>query len=161
MTGELCLAGNQLTPGYWNNPEKNAEAFFMLNGTRYYRTGDLCYADEDGDIQYVGRLDFQTKINGFRVELSEIEHYASEALNNENTCICVAFTNSITTTEIGLVIDSKKPIDEASVLAYISNHLPFYEVPTQVKVLAQLPLNLNGKIDRKKIKQLFETCKIR
>lgn len=156
--GELCLAGNQLTPGYWNNPEKNVESFFMLNGTRYYRTGDLCYADKDGDIQYIGRLDFQTKINGFRVELSEIEHYACEALNNEKTCICVAFVNKINTTEIGLVVDSKEPVDETAVLAYIANHLPSYEVPTQIKVLTQLPLNINGKIDRKQIKLYFEKC---
>lgn len=154
--GELCLAGNQLTPGYWNNPEKNAEAFFMLNGTRYYRTGDLCYADEDGDIQYIGRLDFQTKINGFRVELSEIEHYANESLNNELTCVCVAFTNKINTTEIGLVINSKEDIDESKVIEYIAKRLPSYEVPTSVKVLSQLPLNVNGKIDRKTIKKLFE-----
>lgn len=154
--GELCLAGNQLTPGYWNNPEKNSETFFILNGTRFYRTGDLCFTDEDGDIQYIGRLDFQMKINGFRVELSEIEHYASEALNNAKTCICVAYTNKINTTEIGLAVDSKEPIDEKALLSYISKHLPVYEVPSQVKVLSHLPLNVNGKIDRKAIKKLFE-----
>lgn len=156
--GELCLAGNQLTQGYWNNPEKNKEAFFILNGIRYYRTGDLCYTDEDGDIQYIGRLDFQTKINGFRIELSEIEHYASEALNNEKTCICVAFTNKINTTEIGLVINSQTPINTDVVLTYIANHLPSYEVPTQIKIIKELPLNVNGKIDRKQIKLLFEEC---
>lgn len=155
--GELCLSGNQLTPGYWNNPEKNAEAFFMLNDTRYYRTGDLCCEDSDGDIQYIGRLDFQTKINGFRVELSEIEHYASESLNNTKTCICVAFNNKINVTEIGMVIGSKDDVDVDSVIKYISEHLPSYEVPTAYKVLADLPLNVNGKIDRKTIKKLFES----
>ena len=75
--GQLCLGGTQLTPGYWKNEEKNKEAFFYLqfNGLlqRFYKTGDLCKCDEQGDILYLGRIDFQTKIQGFRVELSEIE----------------------------------------------------------------------------------------
>lgn len=154
--GELCLTGTQLTTGYWNNPEKNKESFFILNDLRFYRTGDLCFEDEDGDIQYIGRLDFQTKINGFRVELSEIEHYANEALNNENTCVCVAFTNKINTTEIGLVIRSAEKVDVDKVIDYISHHLPSYEVPTATKVIKDLPLNINGKIDRKAIKKMFE-----
>lgn len=63
--GELCVAGDQVTCGYFNNPEKNAESFFMkeINGeqVRFYHTGDLCYEDEDGDIMYSGRLDHQAK----------------------------------------------------------------------------------------------------
>lgn len=154
--GELCLAGQQLTPGYWNNPEKNVEAFFFLNGIRYYRTGDLCYADKDGDIQYIGRLDFQTKINGFRVELSEIEHYAAESLNGNHICICVAYQNSIDVTELGLIIRADNNINVEDVVNYIRKHLPPYEVPTKVKVLNELPLNANGKIDRKALIKQFQ-----
>lgn len=154
--GELCLSGRQLTPGYWNNPGKNNEVFFNVNGRRYYKTGDLCYKDKGGDIMYIGRLDFQTKINGFRVELSEIEMFAAESLDNMYTCVCVAYTNSINATEIGLVIDSRDKIEIGKVISFISNHLPPYEVPASVKVLNGLPLNVNGKIDRKAIRRLFE-----
>ncbi|MBL0043472.1 MAG: AMP-binding protein [Flavobacteriales bacterium] len=73
--GELCLAGPQLTPGYWNDPERTSQVMFVAehNGapTRFYRTGDLCSIDADGDILYAGRLDQQTKIQGYRVELGE------------------------------------------------------------------------------------------
>lgn len=156
INGELCLSGSQLTPGYWGNDEKNSQVFFNHNGKRYYKTGDLCYMDDDGDLQYVGRIDFQTKINGFRVELSEIEHYAAESLKNENICVCVAYQNSIGATEIGLVIQGKESVDIDYVTNYIRNHLPPYEVPNNVILLSNLPLNVNGKIDRKAIIQLFE-----
>lgn len=156
INGELCLSGSQLTPGYWRDDEKNAQAFFSYNSKRYYRTGDLCYMDDEGDLQYVGRMDFQTKINGFRVELSEIEHYASECLNNGHICICVAYQNSIGATELGLVIEGEDSLDTEEVTEFIRKHLPAYEVPNCVKLLSHLPLNANGKIDRKAIIYLFE-----
>ena len=156
VNGELCLSGSQLTPGYWHDDKKNSEVFFTYNAKRYYKTGDLCYMDEDGDLQYVGRIDFQTKINGFRVELSEIEHYATESLKNENICICVAYQNFFGATELGLAIQGEKSIIIEEVTEYIRKHLPPYEVPNSVKILSQLPLNANGKIDRKTIIKLFE-----
>ena len=153
--GELCLAGPQLSPGYWNNPEKNAESFFTHKGKRFYKTGDLCYMDEDGDIMYVGRIDFQAKIQGFRVELSEIEHYATEFLGLGYHSLCVAFTNKIGNTEIGLAIEGKA-FDTTPILDYIKSKLPPYEVPTKVLFLERFPLNNNGKLDRKNITKQFE-----
>ena len=81
--GELCVAGDQVTPGYWNNTEKNESSFFVYDGLRYYHTGDLCYWETTGDIMYSGRIDQQAKIQGFRVELGEIEHHAREFYNKE------------------------------------------------------------------------------
>src|SRR5205823_3431211 len=78
--GELCLSGAQVTPGYLSLSANAKNPFFTKNDTRYYRTGDLCYRDGTGDFYYIGRMDFQVKINGFRVELSEIEHHAREFL---------------------------------------------------------------------------------
>lgn len=155
-SGELCLSGNQLTPGYWMNPTKNESSFFFYNGKRYYRTGDLCFVDNDGDLQYIGRIDFQTKINGFRVELSEIEHYAAESLNGNNICVCVAYQNAIGTTELGLMIQGGQTINIEAVVDYIREHLPPYEVPSCVKIISNLPLNSNGKIDRKEIIKQFQ-----
>ena len=152
--GELCLAGPQLSPGYWNNPEKNAESFFEHNGKRFYKTGDLCYMDADGDIMYVGRMDFQAKIQGFRVELSEIEHYAAEFFGSEHHSLCVAFTNKIGNTEIGMAVEGKE-FDTAPALEYIKSKLPPYEVPTKVLFFERFPLNNNGKLDRKKISEKF------
>ncbi len=73
-TGELCLSGGQVTPGYLNDDEKNSYSFFNTEyDGRFYKTGDLCIAGDDGDIMYIGRMDSQVKIHGYRVELSEVE----------------------------------------------------------------------------------------
>jgi amino acid adenylation domain-containing protein len=155
--GELCLSGVQLTPGYWQNEEKNKEVFFYKNHngkkTRFYRTGDLCRADKDGDVLYLGRVDFQAKIQGFRVELSEIEFYAKEALDKRNA-VALAFTNNISNTEVGLVIESK-PMDTKQLLVHLNEKLPKYMIPTQIKFISSFPLNTNGKTDRKTLIELF------
>ena len=110
--------------------------------------------DADGDIMYVGRMDFQAKIQGFRVELSEIEHYATEFFGSEHHSLCVAFTNKIGNTEIGMAVEGKE-FDTTPALDYIKSKLPPYEVPTKVMFFEHFPLNTNGKLDRKKIAEEF------
>lgn len=153
--GELCLCGPQLSPGYWENPQRNEESFFLYEGKRFYRTGDLCFMDKDGDVMYVGRIDFQAKIQGFRVELSEIEHYAYKFLGTKYMLLCVAFNNKLGNTEIGLAIEGED-FNIQPVLEYIGSKLPPYEVPTKVMFFPHFPLNNNGKLDRKKIANYFE-----
>lgn len=152
--GELCLSGPQLSPGYWKNPIKNTEAFFLYKGKRFFRTGDLCFIDENGDIMYIGRIDFQAKIQGFRVELSEIEYFVSEYLGNDVLGLCVSFKNKIGNTEIGLAIQGNE-FDTSKVIDYLKSKLPPYEVPTKFMFFKQFPLNINGKYDRRKISQNF------
>lgn len=155
--GELCLGGVQLTPGYWMNDEKNKEAFFYTNyeggSTRFYKTGDLCLADEEGDIMYLGRIDSQIKVQGFRVELSEIEFFAKEFLNKVNA-VAIAFTNKLHNTEIGMVIESAD-FDTKPLLEYMKTKMPGYMIPTQMRFINSFPLNTNGKIDRKVLKEKF------
>ncbi len=155
--GQLCLGGVQLTPGYWKNEEKNKEAFFytFYNGTntRFYKSGDLCLADSDGDIMYLGRVDSQIKVQGFRVELSEIEFFAKEYLKKINT-VAIAFTNKIHNTEIGMVIESDE-FDTKELINYMKTKMPVYMIPTQMRFEKSFPLNTNGKIDRKVLKEKF------
>ena len=73
--GELCLAGNQLTIGYHKNEEKNKESFFEKDGIRWYKTGDLCYKDADGDFMYSGRMDYQAKIQGTYTLTTNLNNY--------------------------------------------------------------------------------------
>ncbi|QLG46693.1 amino acid adenylation domain-containing protein [Costertonia aggregata] len=160
--GELCLGGAQLTRGYWKNPEKNNATFFtttyMGKETRFYKTGDLCFMDGDGDIMYSGRVDFQAKIQGFRVELSEVELYAKQALDKKNA-VAVAFKNKMGNTEIGLVIEGEK-MDIKPVMAHMKSKMPVYMIPTQTRFMDVFPLNTNGKTDRKQLTSLFLGKKI-
>lgn len=155
--GELCISGVQLTPGYWENPEKNAESFFELEidgkTERFYKTGDLCYADDNGDIMYSGRLDYQVKIQGYRIELGEIEHHSREFLKDHNA-IAVAFENATQNTEIALFIEGKYN-EVPELTAYLKTKIPGYMVPTKFIVAEVFPVNASDKVDRNKLKLLL------
>ena len=155
--GELCLSGTQLTSNYWKNDKKNSEAFFYLDyknkKTKFYRTGDLCSFDLSGNIIYLGRIDFQAKINGYRVELYEVEHHAKSFLEKINV-IAVEFIGKTKNSEIGIAIESAK-FDYGSLLEYLKIKMPNYMIPSKLIFLDKFPLNSNQKIDRKEIKSLF------
>jgi D-alanine--poly(phosphoribitol) ligase subunit 1 len=156
-SGQLCLGGVQLTPGYWYNDEKNQEAFFKLNYNnqeeRFYKTGDLCVCDAEGDILYLGRLDYQTKIQGFRVELSEIEFHVKSFLE-KNNAVAVALVDNIGNTELGLIIESK-PFPLEPLQEFMKSRMPQYMIPRKITFTEVFPLNTNGKTDRKKLELLF------
>jgi amino acid adenylation domain-containing protein len=158
LSGELCISGEQLTPGYLNNNDKNNESFFFINingvAKRYYKTGDLAYIDTDGDIMLSGRLDYQVKIQGYRVELGEIEFHARTFLNGQNV-IALDVANKIGSTEIALFIEGNLT-DERRLIEYLKSKIPYYMVPTLIKTIKKFPLNTNGKLDRFILKeQLF------
>lgn len=151
--GELCLAGDQLTPGYWKNPEKNAEAFFEKDGVRWYRTGDLCEYGEDDNILFVGRKDSQVKIQGFRIELGEIEHHARQYYKDCNLVV-MAYDNAEGTTSLAMFIEmpeqETKPFEE-----YLRSKMPAYMIPSRYIYLEKFPVNSSSKIDRSKLKSLL------
>lgn len=149
--GELCIAGDQVTPGYWNNIEKNESSFFMHDGLRYYHTGDLCYWEETGDIMYSGRIDQQAKIQGFRVELGEIEHHAREFYNKEYRVVAIAFDNAQKLTEIALFIESAEQ-DTQALLTHLRSKMPHYMIPSRIIFEPNFPLNKSEKIDRNTLK---------
>lgn len=156
--GELCISGGQLTPGYWNNPEKTAEVFFEMEIShtrhRFYKTGDLCYIDDEGDILYSGRLDFQVKIQGYRIELGEIEHHAREFLQGQNA-ICVAIDNNSGNLEIALFVEGILN-DTTFLLKHLKSKIPYYMIPTKIIIKDIFPLNTNGKIDRNNLKNFIK-----
>lgn len=148
--GELCVAGAQVSCGYINNPVKNKESFFIkeIDGkmVRFYHTGDLCYKDNDGDIMYSGRLDHQAKIQGFRVEMGEIEFHAREFLGGVNV-VCIAFDNSQSLTEIAMFIESNE-FETDAMLEYLKSKMPHYMIPRHIYFEPIFPLNGNSKIDK-------------
>lgn len=153
--GELCIAGGQITPGYWKNPEKNQTSFFEKNLenvlTKFYKTGDLCYFDDDWDIMYSGRLDFQVKIQGFRIELGEIEHHAREFVKGRNVVV-IAIENSSGNNEIYLFVEGGLT-STSNLLDHLKLKIPYYMIPSRIIELSEFPLNANGKIDRTILKK--------
>jgi amino acid adenylation domain-containing protein len=157
VNGELCLAGKQLTQGYWKNPQKNSEVFIEYKGERFYKTGDICFADEDGDIMYCGRLDSQVKVQGFRIELGEIEFHAKAFLKSANA-VCVAYQNSDGNTEIALFIEKDKCDEQElkDIIQYLKNKIPSYMIPAQFICCPRFPLNTNDKTDKNILKTMIK-----
>lgn len=156
--GELCVAGPQITPGYWNNPEKNSTAFLTLTAnntaTTYYRTGDLCLQNPDGNLLYFGRIDQQAKIQGYRVELGEIEFQAHQHLAGQHRTAAIAYTDSLHITQIALFIEASDT-DTDALTAHLKNTLPPYMIPSRIICLEYFPLNRSEKIDRNALKQML------
>ena len=155
--GELCLAGPQVSVGYWNDAVKNSQAFsskeYQGETIRFYCTGDLCYQDEEGDIMYSGRIDNQAKIQGFRVELSEIEFHARTFLHGTNV-VCVACQNEKKLDEIVMFIESTE-FETRELVDYMRTKMPQYMIPAKYVFVRSFPLNANGKTDRNAIKLLL------
>ena len=151
--GEFFISSGQVTPGYINNEERNQSAFLTRNGRRYYKTGDVCYLDEDKDLYYCGRADHQVKIQGFRIELSEIEVVARElfALNTA----AVVYKNALGVPQLGLFLERYSGEVER-VKTSLGTKLPYYMIPSSIQVIDNLPYNNSGKIDRVSLVKLFQ-----
>ena len=154
--GELLVCGQQVMNGYLDNLQKTQDAMIeMHDGKRFYKTGDLCYLDEEGDIFYCGRKDHQVKIQGFRVELSEIENTARKILKHSRNIAAVAYNQNGSGDSIALVIEGKDDVDTEGLKLSLSRELPYYMIPREIKFLDKFPVNNSNKIDRTQIKRLF------
>lgn len=155
-TGELCVRGTSLAAGYWNNPEKTAQAFVQNPFNKHYperiyRTGDLVHYNEFGEIMYDGRKDFQIKHMGYRIELGEIETAAGSISGVQNACCVYDMQNK----EIHLFYEAASDIDDNHMRKQLVTLIPKYMVPTKYKKLEKFPYNGNGKIDRLVLKQMI------
>ncbi|MEA5363472.1 non-ribosomal peptide synthase/polyketide synthase [Amycolatopsis sp., V23-08] len=152
--GELCLAGPGLARGYLGRPGATADRFvadpFGAPGERMYRTGDVVRRDADGDLVFLGRSDDQVKLRGFRIEPAEIEAVltAHPAIAQ---AIATVHTDAAGTRRLvaHVVATPGRTADPAELRAHAAETLPEYMVPAVVLVLPVLPLNRNGKVDRR------------
>ncbi|HFC12643.1 MAG TPA: amino acid adenylation domain-containing protein, partial [Anaerolineae bacterium] len=151
--GELYIGGDGVGKGYLNRDELTQQKFLdnpFEEGGKLYRTGDLVQMLPDGAIDYIGRIDFQIKIRGFRVELGEIENYI-KSVAGINEVVVVApkdQTGSMYIAAYYTVDPHIHTIDSAQISEFLSDKLPDYMIPTRMKQLDALPLNMNGKVDR-------------
>ena len=150
-TGELWIAGPQLMRGYWCAPEKTAECFVTdPSGKLYYRTGDLCQADTDGDIIYCGRKDSQVKIQGFRIELGEIEYHVKAFYKHSCNAVVLPVYTTDGSCELHLAIE-KEIEDTENLEQYMQSHLPSYMLPKRIHFIPCFPQNNSNKIDRNRL----------
>ncbi|MFI6532779.1 amino acid adenylation domain-containing protein [Nonomuraea sp. NPDC050547] len=150
VTGSLFIAGDGLARGYWGKPELTAERFITHPGTgeRLYRTGDLGRYRPSGDLELLGREDFQVKILGHRIELGEIEA-ALAACPRVAACCVVAVGERTAKRLIAHVVPEPGAAPEpAELREFLSGKLVRDVVPTHYNILAELPLTANGKVDR-------------
>ncbi|NLU91870.1 non-ribosomal peptide synthetase [Chitinophaga sp. Ak27] len=153
ITGELYIGGVGVARGYAGEPEKTAAAFladpFHPNtGGRMYRTGDLGRMLPDMNMEFIGRKDTQVKIRGFRVEPGEIEHVLYQQGQLESVVVLARGEEKNKKELIGYVV-AKGRFDKEQITQYLQSRLPDYMIPTQWVALESMPLNINGKVDRK------------
>lgn len=150
-TGELWISGPQLMNGYWGAPEKTAECFVTdSSGKLYYRTGDLCLADTDGDIVYCGRKDTQVKIQGFRIELGEIEYHVKAFYRHSCNAVVLPVYTPDGSCELHLVVE-RETEDTERLEQYLQSHLPPYMWPRYIHFIPCFPQNNSNKTDRKQL----------
>ena len=153
--GELCISGPQTTAGYWRAPEKTAERYVELaigrqETRRFYRTGDLVAQVATGDYVFVGRADSQIKVLGHRVELGEIEAVLRSHPAVEQAAAFGWPLNGISADGIVAFVSGQGfEVEELTGLA--KQNLPPYVVPRRIIALNTMPLNPNGKVDRRKL----------
>ena len=154
--GELCVRGSSLALGYWNDPEKTAAAFVHnpLNPyypEKIYRTGDMVYRNEAGEIILMGRKDIQIKHLGYRIELGEIEHVISNTFGDIIPCVLYDEPHK----RIVLVYQAQEDIPPVEFRKSLSQRLSKYMIPGEYIRMERLPHNASGKIDRNLLKTLL------
>lgn len=149
--GEIVISGNSVARGYMNNPEKTAKSFFKIDGVPAYRTGDAGTLDEDGLLHHKGRMDFQIKLHGFRVELDEVRASLEKSpLIKQAVAVPKYNKDGKVTHLIGYVIPKEASDDEAALTKKIRESLQGlimpYMLPTQFVYRDSFPMSANGKI---------------
>lgn len=158
-TGELLMTGPQLSLGYWKDPEKTAAAFVRPPGRdrTYYRTGDRVRRSRGASpMVYIGRVDNQVKIQGYRVELGEIEAVVREEMGAE-VAIAVGWPRNPSGADsiVVFVLETvSAPVDS---FKRVRSRLPAYMTPREIRHIAEFPLNSNGKVDRKALLAQLES----
>ena len=160
--GELCFSGDHVMQGYWKLPQKNKEVFFekTIKGEqrRFYRSGDLAFQDAEGIYYSCGRKDHQYKIQGYKVELGELENQTRAFAKIEQVAAIVE-KNEKDILEIYLFLQQSK-YTNAEIAEFLKNKLPQYLLPSSITILDNLPQNISGKIDRQALRKIIREERI-
>lgn len=161
--GELIVTSKSISKGYYKNKEATDKCFFKECNQKYssYRTGDIVYTRENL-IYYCGRKDFQIKLNGYRIELDDISENINRIDEVNNSIVLPVYRDGRVAYIVAfIVLNRDLCLSQAKTSIFIkkslANFVPSYMVPKKIVVLEAFPLNVNGKIDRKKLMEAY-TC---
>lgn len=157
LVGELYIAGDGLARGYVNNPTLTDEKFVdnpFVPGTKMYKTGDLARYMPKGDIEYMGRIDFQIKIRGFRIEIGEIETRIKYFKGINESVVIVREDKNTGIKNLCAYFTAKTQIDIKELKKSLMLKMPEYMVPSYYMQLDSMPLSANGKLDRKQLPEI-------
>jgi amino acid adenylation domain-containing protein len=159
--GDLYIGGSGLAQGYWRDPARTANAFVSnpyRPSERIYRTGDLARIENDGLVYFLGRTDSQIKSRGYRIELGEIEAALNTMSGVQQSAVVAVDTGGFEGAAIccAYVAAAGAALPPATLRRELSRLLPAYMLPARWLPSEQLPVNANGKIDRRRIKEAFE-----
>ncbi|WP_455676136.1 non-ribosomal peptide synthetase [Pseudoalteromonas rhizosphaerae] len=155
VIGEIYIAGNCLARGYLNRPKFTKERFIenpFNSSQRLYKTGDLGRYTENGDLQFLGRGDEQVKLRGYRIELGEIEQRVRALPSVKAAHVTVQGQTNDSRQLVAYVIgqiDAEEALLTENVMSQLAKQLPSYMVPSNIVILSELPLTVNGKVDKK------------
>src|SRR5437763_10225365 len=154
--GELLMTGPQLGQGYWRDEERTRSAFISVPGREgiYYRTGDRVRRSASArPLTYLGRLDNQVKVLGHRVEIGEVEAVARR-LSGIDGVVAIPWPNMTNADRIELFLEVDQ-FDPEPLLKQMKEQLPHYMIPRKIRTLSRLPLNANGKYDRRALRNML------
>lgn len=160
VVGELYIAGDGLARGYVNNKELTDEKFVdnpFTPGKKMYKTGDLCKFMAKGDIEYIGRIDFQIKIRGFRIEIGEIEARIKDFEGVKESVVVVNTDEKTGIKNLCAYFTAKAQVDIKQLKKFLGQKMPSYMVPSYYMQLDKMPLSANGKLDRKQLPKIEQT----
>ncbi|CAM4331783.1 amino acid adenylation domain-containing protein [Shewanella denitrificans] len=156
FVGELYLSGRGLAKGYWNKPDLNEERFIRHNnGQVFYKTGDLVRRVEQQQLEYIGRIDDQVKLRGFRIELEEISHLVLADEQVLASCTLV-IKHDDTDQIVCFFVSDERDVNINRLKERLKKNLPNYMVPTHFQQIEKMPTTPSGKQDKKALNTLFK-----
>lgn len=153
VIGEICVGGKGLSNGYLNHSELTDSKFIenpYKKGDKIYKTGDLGRWLQDGNVEFLGRLDDQVKVRGFRIELAEIEGTLLKNTNIRQAKVLVS-KNQFSDNELVAYLILNEKLNTSDLRTYLKLSLPEYMIPTHFVEMSEFPLTSNGKLDLKSL----------
>lgn len=158
-TSEIIIIGDTVSPGYYKLPEQTAKAFYQREGIRAYRTGDKGHFDENGLLYCDGRIDNQIKLHGYRIELEDIEANLMKIDGVQRAAVVPRFKDGKAESLTAFVIRDRELISDdyegrKCIRLALRTSMPSYMVPKRIVMVEELPMTNNGKLDRKRLKEM-------